>query len=29
MRYVVVNGVVAIDDGKFTGATAGRALKRP
>jgi N-acyl-D-aspartate/D-glutamate deacylase len=29
MKYVVVNGVVTIDDAKYTGATAGRALKRP
>ena len=28
MKYVLVNGAVAIDDGKFTGVTAGRALKR-
>jgi N-acyl-D-aspartate/D-glutamate deacylase len=28
MKYVLVNGVVAIDDGKYTGATAGRALRR-
>jgi N-acyl-D-aspartate/D-glutamate deacylase len=28
MRYVLVNGTVAIDDGKYTGATAGRALRR-
>jgi N-acyl-D-aspartate/D-glutamate deacylase len=28
MRYVVVNGVVAIDDGKYSGALAGRVLKR-
>ena len=28
MRYVVVNGTVAIDDGKYTGALAGRVLKR-
>ncbi len=28
MRYVLVNGVVAIDDGKYTGALAGRALRR-
>ncbi len=28
MRYVVVNGVVAIDDGEYTGALAGRALRR-
>jgi N-acyl-D-amino-acid deacylase len=29
MKYVLVNGVLTIDDGKYTGATAGRALKRP
>jgi N-acyl-D-amino-acid deacylase len=28
MRYVLVNGTVAIDDGKYTGAIAGRALRR-
>ena len=28
MKYVLVNGAVAIDDGKYTGATAGRVLKR-
>jgi N-acyl-D-amino-acid deacylase len=28
MQYVLVNGVVAIDNGKYTGATAGRVLKR-
>jgi N-acyl-D-aspartate/D-glutamate deacylase len=27
MKYVLVNGVVAIDQGKYTGATAGRVLK--
>jgi len=27
MRYVLVNGTVAIDQGKFTGAMAGRALR--
>ncbi|HEX4683815.1 MAG TPA: amidohydrolase family protein [Gemmatimonadaceae bacterium] len=27
MKYVLVNGVVVIDDGKYTGATAGRVLK--
>jgi N-acyl-D-aspartate/D-glutamate deacylase len=27
MRYVLVNGTVAIDHGKFTGALAGRALR--
>jgi N-acyl-D-aspartate/D-glutamate deacylase len=28
MRYVLVNGTVAVADGKYTGAKAGRALKR-
>lgn len=28
VRYVFVNGVASIDDGKYTGATAGRALRR-
>jgi N-acyl-D-aspartate/D-glutamate deacylase len=28
MRYVLVNGVVAVDDGKYNGALAGRVLKR-
>ena len=28
MKYVLVNGTVAVDDGKPTGATAGRALRR-
>ncbi|MFN2564151.1 MAG: amidohydrolase family protein [Gemmatimonadaceae bacterium] len=28
MRYVVVNGIVAIDAGAYTGALAGRALRR-
>jgi N-acyl-D-amino-acid deacylase len=27
MRYVLVNGTIAIDNGKYTGATAGRVLK--
>jgi N-acyl-D-amino-acid deacylase len=27
MKYVIVNGVVAIDDAKYTGATPGRVLK--
>ncbi len=27
MRYVVVNGVVAIDSGRYTGALAGRPLR--
>jgi N-acyl-D-amino-acid deacylase len=28
MRYVLVNGALAIDHGNFTGAMAGRALRR-
>jgi len=28
MQYVLVNGVVTIDDGKYAGATAGRVLHR-
>lgn len=28
MRYVVVNGKLAIDEGKYTGALAGRALRK-
>jgi N-acyl-D-amino-acid deacylase len=28
MKYVIVNGKVAIDDGKFTGTLAGRPVKR-
>lgn len=28
MKYVVVNGTLAIADGKYTGALAGRALRR-
>ncbi|MFI5230167.1 MAG: amidohydrolase family protein [Gemmatimonadales bacterium] len=27
MRYIVVNGAVAVDDGRYTGALAGRPLK--
>ena len=27
MKYVLVNGTIAIDDGKYTGTTAGRVLK--
>jgi len=27
MKYVLVNGVIAIDNGKYTGATPGRVLK--
>jgi hypothetical protein len=28
MKYVIVNGKVAIDGGKYTGAMAGRALRK-
>ena len=28
MKYVLVNGVVTIDDGKYSGALGGRVLKR-
>jgi len=28
MPYVVVNGVVVVDDGVHTGALPGRALRR-
>jgi len=28
VKYVIVNGKVAIDGGKYTGATAGRALRK-
>jgi N-acyl-D-aspartate/D-glutamate deacylase/dipeptidyl aminopeptidase/acylaminoacyl peptidase len=28
MKYVIVNGKLAIDDGKYTGALAGRALRK-
>ena len=28
-RYVAVNGVLVVDDGKITGKTPGRALKGP
>jgi len=27
MKFVVVNGTLALDDGKFTGAMAGRVIK--
>ena len=27
MKYVVVNGKLAIENGKYTGALAGRALR--
>jgi N-acyl-D-amino-acid deacylase len=29
MRYVAVNGVLVVDDGKLTGKTPGRALRGP
>jgi N-acyl-D-aspartate/D-glutamate deacylase len=28
MKYVIVNGKLAVEDGKYTGALAGRALRR-
>lgn len=28
MRYVIVNGQLAVEDGRYTGALAGRALRR-
>ncbi len=28
MKYVLVNGVVTVDDGKYTGAMAGRPIRR-
>ena len=28
MKYVIVNGTVAVDEGKFTGALAGGALRK-
>lgn len=28
MKFVVVNGVLAVENGRYTGATAGRVLKR-
>jgi N-acyl-D-aspartate/D-glutamate deacylase len=28
MKYVLVNGTLAVDEGKPTGATSGRALRR-
>jgi N-acyl-D-amino-acid deacylase len=28
MSYVLVNGVVVVDDGKFTNATPGRVLRK-
>ncbi|MEP6820422.1 MAG: D-aminoacylase [bacterium] len=29
MRYVIVNGQLAVDDGKLTGVLAGRPLRKP
>lgn len=29
MRFVIVNGQLAVADGKFTGTVAGRALRKP
>jgi hypothetical protein len=28
MRYVLVNGKLAVENGKYTGALAGRALRK-
>lgn len=28
MRYVLVNGVLAVEDGKYTGSTSGKVLRR-
>jgi len=28
MKYVIVNGKVAVDDGVYTGVLAGRALRK-
>ena len=28
MRYVIVNGVVALEDGQITGARAGQVIRR-
>ena len=29
MRYVIVNGTAVVDEGKYTGALPGRALRVP
>ena len=29
MRYVIVNGTAVVDEGKYTGALPGRALRGP
>ena len=29
MRYVLVNGALVIDDGKYTGAAPGKVLRSP
>ena len=29
IRYVLVNGALVIDDGKYTGATPGKVLRSP
>jgi hypothetical protein len=29
MKFVIVNGWIAIEDGKFTGATTGKVLRGP
>jgi hypothetical protein len=28
MKYVIVNGKLAVDGGKYTGALAGKALRK-
>jgi hypothetical protein len=28
MKYVILNGKLAVDGGKYTGALAGRALRK-
>jgi N-acyl-D-aspartate/D-glutamate deacylase len=28
MKYVIVNGKISVDDGKYTGILAGRALRK-
>jgi len=29
MKFVIVNGGIAIEDGKFTGAASGKVLRGP
>jgi N-acyl-D-aspartate/D-glutamate deacylase len=28
MKYVIVNGKIAVEEGKYTGILAGRALRK-